>query len=581
MLRSGSACRGVRASEGLGASGPRGSFPRRTLLTALAASAAMFAGVHAQAQCASGGWAAFAGGRSNLVLALTTWDPDGSDPLDPQVVAGGQFTNTGQVRIARWTGSAWLGFGTGMNSPVRALASWDPDGDGPADALLVAGGDFDNAGGTSVSRVAAWNGSGWQALGQGLLGFNGDICYALTVWDPDGNGPLGPVLVAGGQFDFAGGLANSNNVNKIAYWDGASWNAFGLPGAPTTGMNDWVRALTTWDPDGDGPLAAQVVAGGDFTTAGGVTVNRVARWDGAAWQPLGSGFDSGQVYALAVCNGELFAGGSFTTAGGATVGRFARWDGAAWQALGTGADFNSNVLAVTAWDPDGGGPASPQVVAGGLFTTPGNCVTRWDGAAWQPFGQGVDSNRQVFALATWDSDGSGPLARDLLVGGGFTRVGDSLTANRIAGYAPARSAPAFTIQPQDATACISATASFTLTAVGDGPLTYQWRFNSSPINTASNPSAATDTLSLSGVTASDAGPYDCEVTNACGSTVSGTATLTFCPGDFNCDGAKGVQDIFDFLAAYFSNNPIADVNHSGSVTVQDIFDYLTFYFIAC
>lgn len=54
-----------------------------------------------------------------------------------------------------------------------------------------------------------------------------------------------------------------------------------------------------------------------------------------------------------------------------------------------------------------------------------------------------------------------------------------------------------------------------------------------------------------------------------------------CLADFNGSGAVSVQDIFDFLAAYFTNNPAADINHSGSVSVQDIFDYLSQYFAGC
>jgi probable HAF family extracellular repeat protein len=54
-----------------------------------------------------------------------------------------------------------------------------------------------------------------------------------------------------------------------------------------------------------------------------------------------------------------------------------------------------------------------------------------------------------------------------------------------------------------------------------------------------------------------------------------------CPGDFNGSGAVSVQDIFDFLSAYFANDLRADVNHSGSITVQDIFDYLMSYFTPC
>jgi low density lipoprotein receptor-related protein 5/6 len=54
-----------------------------------------------------------------------------------------------------------------------------------------------------------------------------------------------------------------------------------------------------------------------------------------------------------------------------------------------------------------------------------------------------------------------------------------------------------------------------------------------------------------------------------------------CVGDFNHSGSITVQDIFDFLAAYFSSSPSADVNNSGAVTVQDIFDFLGAYFAGC
>ena len=54
-----------------------------------------------------------------------------------------------------------------------------------------------------------------------------------------------------------------------------------------------------------------------------------------------------------------------------------------------------------------------------------------------------------------------------------------------------------------------------------------------------------------------------------------------CAADFDCSGAASVQDIFDFLAAYFGNNPRADFNHSGAISVQDIFDFLSAYFAGC
>lgn len=56
--------------------------------------------------------------------------------------------------------------------------------------------------------------------------------------------------------------------------------------------------------------------------------------------------------------------------------------------------------------------------------------------------------------------------------------------------------------------------------------------------------------------------------------------VTICPGDWNANGSVGVQDVFDYLAAYFAGNPAADVN-GGGLSVQDLFDMLAAYFAAC
>jgi hypothetical protein len=61
----------------------------------------------------------------------------------------------------------------------------------------------------------------------------------------------------------------------------------------------------------------------------------------------------------------------------------------------------------------------------------------------------------------------------------------------------------------------------------------------------------------------------------------GNYTTPCCKADHNQSGAVTVQDIFDFLSAYFTTNPSADANGSGAVTVQDIFDFLSAYFTGC
>lgn len=63
--------------------------------------------------------------------------------------------------------------------------------------------------------------------------------------------------------------------------------------------------------------------------------------------------------------------------------------------------------------------------------------------------------------------------------------------------------------------------------------------------------------------------------------VAGNNTTPCCRSDFNQVGGITVQDIFDFLNAYFNNDPFADYNGAGGITVQDIFDFLNGYFAGC
>jgi hypothetical protein len=59
--------------------------------------------------------------------------------------------------------------------------------------------------------------------------------------------------------------------------------------------------------------------------AGNNPANNVARWNGNSWSPLGIGTNE-TVTALAVYNGELYAAGLFDTAGGIPVNKIARWN---------------------------------------------------------------------------------------------------------------------------------------------------------------------------------------------------------------------------------------------------------------
>jgi hypothetical protein len=80
--------------------------------------------------------------------------------------------------------------------------------------------------------------------------------------------------------------------------------------------------------------------------------------------------------------------------------------------------------------------------------------------------------------------------------------------------------PSITLQPVSQTVSAGSIVSFTATATGIPPLSWQWLFNGNPIQDATNSS-----LTLTAVTGGQSGAYSVTVTNLAGTTVSTNATL--------------------------------------------------------
>jgi hypothetical protein len=311
-----------------------------------------------------------------------------------KLYAGGRFDIAGAIRankIARWDDAAWHPLGSGVagdegENYLTGVSALALDGQGG----LYTGGVFTTAGGIGANHIAYWDGTTWQALGEGV---NGKI-HAL-VFDGRGN------LYAGGAFTTAGGV----NANHIARWDGMAWSPL------EEGMDGSVYSLAVDD-------QGNLYAGGDFTNAGTVNAYYIARWDGGAWHALGSGMND-QVYSLAAdAQGNLYAGGMFTTAGSVSAKHIARWDGMVWNSLGEGVDggeFYSNIYTLAVGDQE-------NLYAAGYFTTAGRVnamnIALWDGTEWRSLGSGIsgDDQSRVFALAMDDQG-------NLFAGGGFTSAG--------------------------------------------------------------------------------------------------------------------------------------------------------------
>ena len=73
-----------------------------------------------------------------------------------------------------------------------------------------------------------------------------------------------------------------------------------------------------------------VYIGGHLEAVGDVVVNKVAKWNGSSWSPLGTGIVSGSVEVIATSGTDVYVGGFFYEVGGVGVSNIAKWDGSTW-----------------------------------------------------------------------------------------------------------------------------------------------------------------------------------------------------------------------------------------------------------
>ena len=317
-------------------------------------------------------------------LSVTSVCVNGTD-----IYIGGYFSSVGGVavnNIAKWNGTAWQALGSGVIGtanpvPVQALAH---DG-----TFLYAGGYFTNAGGSSISYLAKWDGSSWSSAGGVLNGAVRDIELV------DGR------LFACGTFTTAGGTT----VNYIAANTGGTWSALG------TGLGSICYAISL---DGE-----NLYATGDFTSAGGSPANYVAMWNGTSWSALGTGLsNSGR--EIKFHNGKLYISGLFTAAGGIAANRAAFWNGSSWSGMATGLPAYAETIEAYGTD----------IYFGGSFTTAGNVnaayIAKWNGSDWTSLGSGTDG--VVRALAVQSSTGS------MIYGGDFLVSNGNIFTQRIAKF---------------------------------------------------------------------------------------------------------------------------------------------------
>jgi trimeric autotransporter adhesin len=323
-----------------------------------------------------------------------------------RIVVGGLFDSSGTTparHIAQWDGSRWQPVGPGLDAAVRALHS---DG-----GSLYVGGAFTSAasGSVALNGVARWSGEGFLPVGLGVGGDTTPVVRSLVT----SNGSL----YAAGTFSAAGIAA----AYGIAQWD-TVWSALGRPPALVRhGADEAVHAVAI---DGD-----NVYVGGDFSVAGGVRANRVARWSRSSgqWFALGSGIDGAGALVRSLAlggNNDLYVGGIFNGAGGVRSPGIVRWDGTRWSSVGGGVSGVAPFVFVLH-------RSGTNLYVGGAFDSAGGIrsprIATWSttGASWSTAGGGITGDTSYTYVSAIAEN------RGLWVGGEFTWTGDT-RVNRLA-----------------------------------------------------------------------------------------------------------------------------------------------------
>jgi hypothetical protein len=236
--------------------------------------------------------------------------------------AGGVFTATGTGTTVKYIAklntstNKWEQVGTQINNFVRGLYSDGTD--------LYAGGAFTTPSST-VSRIAKLSGSTWVQVGDpsNLTGVVNNIVKF--------NGSL----YIGGSFAGLVAKLNGSVWSTISGVTGTEVNALAVFGNRIYIGGNFNQYLVTYNGTSVGSafntinarvwallgLPTRIFGGGSFTSSPstGASLPHFFLYDGASpFTALGSGFN-GDVYAFTNFNGKIVAGGGFSTAGGVSA----------------------------------------------------------------------------------------------------------------------------------------------------------------------------------------------------------------------------------------------------------------------
>jgi hypothetical protein len=315
-----------------------------------------------------------------------------------RLVAVGDFYRVGDrfaPGVALWQGENWQRLGLAApdaQSVVSAVAVYQGD-------VYVAS-DFVTPTGKPLSHgIARWRGEDWEPVRDANdIGIDSGSVHAMRVFDGE--------LVVVGYFVLRG----HDEPAAAARWNGSRWTVLEDAEGVSLPAGPMIRALEEHN--------GRLFVGGDFSSVGDQPASGLAYWDGQNWTPIAMGFNTlntGQVYALAVWQGELYAAGQL----GFDVG-LARLQGNQWQPLATGLPSQLEIRSLAS--------LRESLWIGGAFTsiagTSAVALARWDGASFHAVPGTIEPTqagfRSIWTLA--------PHEEELIVGGHFRAIAGQRSA---------------------------------------------------------------------------------------------------------------------------------------------------------
>lgn len=175
------------------------------------------------------------------------------------------------------------------------------------------------------------------------------------------------------------------------------------------GMNGAVYCLQVYN--------GELYAGGEFTTAGSVFAEGIAKWNGTSWSalpngPSAAGIGTVIVGTMAVFNNELYVGGGFDSIGNQLANGFAKWNGSSWSAPDNGNSLNSRY-----------GWIRKLAVSNNTLYAVADSIYKFNGSSWTNTNFGKVDGGSHYVNSVCDFNGN------LYVAGSFSTAGGNTVGN--------------------------------------------------------------------------------------------------------------------------------------------------------